>query len=647
LEIPTSSPTSSTSGRSAVLRLLVVVFLLISLLDRTVLFFWSPPAEGSSPIDWPLMILVGIGFDLIAVTWFLLPASLYSLLAPRYLLASRGQRFITRFFFFLCLAVFLFNIVAGWVFWDEFSARYNFIAVDYLVYTKEVIGNIVQSYPLPLILGGLAVATAALYFALRLPLKRRLELPTTAARRGLLPFFLIPLMAWFFVDGSMSRISYDRYHNEIAKDNFYSLFSAFRSNVLDFTENFAHLELDDAYVQLRADLAKDGLEFVSDDLRDLRRHHSNEGPEHLYNVVVIVVESLSADYMEMFGDRSESLTPRLDALAKESLVYSRFLATGSRTVRGLEALSLSVPPTPGRSIIKRKGNEGLDSIAWPFKDRGYDTKFMYGGHGYFDNMNYFFSSNGFDIVDRANLEKSEIRFTTAWGVCDQDIFARALAESDSSVEAGRPFFTMIMTTSNHRPYTYPEVVPIPSGTGRAGAVQYTDFAIGEFIDAAKQRPWFDHTIFAIVGDHCAGSAGKRDLSIAKHHIPLIMYAPGIIEAGVDDQIASQIDFAPTLLGLLNFDYTARFFGHDIALNDEGRAPVGNYQTLGLVVQDELCLLQTKEHTENYQVMADLSLQEKSRNASLLQRTIALYQVAAASFYSGGLSSGREVVATRH
>jgi len=642
----TTPPNESPSGRGSVLRLLVVVYLIISLLDRAVLFVWSPPAEDASLLDLPLMLIVGIGFDVIAATWLVIPATLYSALMPARILQSRPQKLVTRALVFLFLGIFLFNAIAGWVFWEEFAARYNFIAVDYLVYTTEVIDNIVESYPLPLIIAGLAVATSLLYFALRGTLAKRLALPVGASRASLVPLLLIPAIAWFFVDGSLSRVSTDRYRNEITKDSIYSLFAAFRSNVLDFEENFAHMSEGEAFATLRASLVDDGLEFVSDDPRDLRRHRTSLGEEKHYNVMMIVVESLSAQYMTMFRDDDKDLTPRLDALAKESLVYSRFFATGSRTVRGLEALSLSVPPTPGRSIVKRPGNEGLDSLGWPFQDRGYDTRFMYGGHGYFDNMNYFFSSNGFDIVDRADLDESEVTFANAWGVCDGDLFARALKEGDKSTEAGRPFFSLVMTTSNHRPYTYPDVVPIPPGTGRDGAVQYTDFAIGEFIEDAKQHDWFDNTIFVVVGDHCASSAGKRDITVSKHHVPLMLYAPSILEPAVDDRISSQIDFAPTILGLLDFDYTARFFGHDLAGPGTDRAPIGNYQTLGLLEGDELCLLRTKGATENFRVTEDLALEDAAMDKAQLDKTIAFYQAAAASFLSGGLKSGREVEATR-
>jgi len=634
------------NGRGAVLRLVLGVYLAISFLDRVVLFVWSPPAKGASLLDLPAMLVVGVGFDLIAIAWLLLPAVLYALLMPAKLLASRPQKVATRVLFFLVLGLFLFNVVAGWIFWEEFAARYNFIAVDYLVYTTEVTNNIVESYPMPLILGGLLVATSLLYFGLKRQLDRRLALPVSGVYLGLVPFLIVPLIAWFFVDGSLARVSSDRYRNEITQDGIYSLCAAFRSNVLEYEDNFPSLSVNEAFAQARAELAQDGLAFVSDDPRDLRRHRASVAGEKRLNVMLIVVESLSAEYMTMFHADDKDLTPRLDALAKESLVFASTFATGSRTVRGLEALTLSVPPTPGRSIVKRPNNEGLDNIGWQFADRGYDTRFFYGGYGYFDNMNHFFSSNGFEVVDHADLAESEIRFENAWGVCDQDIFDRALKDADESAALETAFFSLVMTTSNHRPYTYPDVVPLGPGLGRDGAVQYTDFAIGEFVESAKAHDWFDDTVFIVVGDHCASSAGKRDITVAKHHIPMLFYSPAHIAPTVDERIASQIDFGPTLLGMLDFGYTSGFFGHDLLGPGEGRALLGNYQTLGLYAGDELCLLRTKKGSAAFSVGPDLGLTDTVEDPVLRERTIAIYQAAAATFESGAMCLDRDVEATR-
>lgn len=226
------------------------------------------------------------------------------------------------------------------------------------------------------------------------------------------------------------------------------------------------------------------------------------------------------------------------------------------------------------------------------RSRGYENKFIYAGYGYFDNMNDFFSHNGFDIVDRSSFDDAEVSFSNAWGVCDEDLYDKSIKEADLSYERGKPFFNFVMTTSNHRPYTYPDgKIDIPSHSGRDGAVKYTDYAIGEFIKKAKSKPWFDNTIFLFVADHNGGSAGKSSLPLRRYKIPLILYAPKLIEPQRVDKLASQIDTMPTLFALLGWSYESLFYGNDIqSLDYKERTFIGNYQKLGLVRDGKLITL---------------------------------------------------------
>ncbi len=226
--------------------------------------------------------------------------------------------------------------------------------------------------------------------------------------------------------------------------------------------------------------------------------------------------------MRYFGN-TEGITPFLDSLAGESLMFTQLYATGTRTVRGLEALSLCVPPTPGQSIVRRPGNEDLFSIGKVFREKGYTTEYIYGGYSYFDNMGYFFSHNGYRVVDRSALKDEEIDYENIWGVADENLFDLTLRELDQKTSSG-PVFAHVMTTSNHRPFTYPAGrIDIPSRTNRSGAVKYTDYAVGRFIREARKHDWFDNTMFVIVADHCASSAGKTELPVSKYHIPMLIY----------------------------------------------------------------------------------------------------------------------------
>src|SRR5699024_4280781 len=117
---------------------------------------------------------------------------------------------------------------------------------------------------------------------------------------------------------------------------------------------------------------------------------------------------------------------RLDSLIQHSLVFNNLYATGNRTVRGLEALTLSLPPSPGESIIKRPDNSNLFSVGKVLKEKGYTVQYIYGGDSYFDNMGTFFSGNGYEIIDSKDIDKKKITYQNVWGVCDEDLYTKAL-----------------------------------------------------------------------------------------------------------------------------------------------------------------------------------------------------------------------------
>jgi phosphoglycerol transferase MdoB-like AlkP superfamily enzyme len=194
-----------------------------------------------------------------------------------------------------------------------------------------------------------------------------------------------------------------------------------------------------------------------------------------------------------------------------------------------------------------------------------------------------------------------------------------------------------MTTSNHRPYTYPDGrIDIPSHTSRRGAVKYTDYAIGKFIREASKKPWFANTVFVIVADHCASSAGKTDLPVDKYHIPLLIYSPGNIAPGTMDRLMSQIDVGPTVLGLLNFSYVSNFYGFDMFQLEPGRerAFVSTYQSLGYIRQGELVILSPQAKAETFQLSPDNDVARAVADDRLTKEAIAWYECASYSFQNG-------------
>ncbi|MGE6992926.1 LTA synthase family protein [Pseudomonas sp. NPDC047961] len=615
------------------LSLLAGLWLGVFLITRSALLFahWQEAASG---LDGLLQIYgLGLIYDLAFLSFAALPLACYLLMCPKRIWASRWHQRGLTLLLALSLYAMLFTALAEWLFWDEFGVRFNFIAVDYLVYSDEVLHNILESYPVYALLGLMALVTLSATAVLKRKIRRALEAPSLPfrARAVTLAGLLVTATASALIIGQdfPRGIGGNVYRRELASNGPFQFFAAFRNNELDYRQFYPTLPQVAVADSLRAEVGEPNARFIGQDPLDIRRVIDNPGQPRKLNVVLITVESLSAKYLGSVGD-TRGLTPNLDQLRQQSLYLNNFYATGTRTDRGLEAITLSVPPTPGRSIVKRIGREsGFASLGQQLRAQGYDSVFLYGGRGYFDNMGAFFSGNGYRVVDQSSADEADIHFKNAWGMADEDLYQLALREADADYAVGKPFLLQMMTTSNHRPYTYPDGrIDIPSGEGREGAVKYTDATIGEFLRNARSKPWFANTLFVIVADHTAGSAGSQDLPVANYHIPLFIYAPSLIEPREVDRVASQIDIAPTLLGLLNLDYVSTFFGRNL-LRDDGqpaRALIGNYQHLGLFDGKDLAILSPRRgmrrHDDALQASRELSA---NSDDPLVRRDIAYYQ----------------------
>ncbi len=619
------------NGRFGLLYWILVVFLLTAFISRTVLLGYSAHEVDLGILSLLKVYLLGLFFDLVAFSYFMIPVVLILTFLPDRFL-KKGVLYII---FFLVFFIILFNGISEYFFWEEFGVRYNFIAVDYLVYTTEVLGNINESYPIPFLVS--AIFVVDIFFIYLLIKTRKLkaiaESKSTARNRWIvgLCLLVLPVFSYFTVNYTWAEKSGNRYNNELSKNGIYSLFAAFFSNELDYETFYAKRANPDNFKELNGLLKSTNSIAKGSSPFDITRQITNTGEEKKYNVIFITVESLSGEFLEYMGSKKGKLTPNLDTLANKSLLFTNFYAVGTRTIWGLEAVALSAPPKPGQSVIKRPNNENMFSMGQIFKQKGYALKFIYGGYGYFDNMNYFFGNNGFSIIDRSDLAKDEVTFTNAWGVCDQDLLNRVLKESDGSYASGKPFLNLVMTTSNHRPFTYPEgMVDIPSGKNREGAVKYCDYAIGEFVRKARQKPWFKNTLIVVMADHCAGSAGQTELPFMDYQIPLIIYNPGLIAPQKIDKLCSQIDVAPTLFGLLNWSYESKFFGKDIVKMEpsEERAFIANYQKLGYIKNDRLTILSPQEKVTYYRIDRFKGTMEVApKDEDLLNEAITYYQSA--------------------
>ena len=627
-------------GRFGGILLLYAVFIGISFISRTVLLLMSLVNVSLNPLSLLWAYGAGLFMDTVAFSYFMIPFVLFLTFISDRFFNSPIYKKISITFYFATFYILLFNGVAEYFFWEEFGVRYNFIAIDYLIYTTEVLGNIRESYPMPILISAILIADIALtYFIVKKKLMVIwLESKSTIKQRMLGGFILliIPILSFILIKNSTVEITKNHYNNELAKNGIHSLFAAFLNNELDYETFYATQNEKENFNQLHSMLKSENSEYLNNETFDITRKITNSGEEKRYNIVFITVESLSAKFLGYKGGED---TPYLNAIADSSMLFTNLYAIGTRTIYGLEAATLGAPPKPGQSVIKRANNENMYSLGQVFKERGYHLKYIYGGYGYFDNMNYFFSHNGYEIVDRNDLAKDEITFANTWGACDQDIFNRTLKECDKSFAMNQPFLNHIMTTSNHRPFTYPEgIIDIPSHTSRAGGVKYCDFAIGEFIKKASLKPWFKNTVFVILADHCAGSAGQTELPFMEYQIPFIIYNTGLLKPQHIDKICSQIDVGPTLLGLMNWTYKSKFFGKDIIkmMPDEERAFISNYQKLGYIKNNRLTILSPQQKVTNYKIDAQSGEMQPVANDHKLQNEAIIYYQSASYLYKNKL-----------
>ena len=516
------------------------------------------------------------------------------LFLPKQRLKIRNSLYFTTLFLYVLLIIF--NAVSEYFFYNEFGVRYNFIAVDYLIYTTEVIGNIMESYPIiPLFTAIFVVTGLATWWIYKKTKDSLLQLPNLVQKLTLLGVFAVLLGISLSFAEKINLKKGNIFQQEIAANGMVKFYEAFSNNTLDFFTFYPTVDQKTAEKNTLLPLGT----------TTLNRTITSDKPELQKNVVLISIESLSAAYMKAYG-YEESVTPFLDQLAQKSLFFTNLYATGNRTVRGLEALTLCIPPTAGESVIKReKENKNKFTTGSVFKSKGYSVKYLYGGYSYFDNMKDFYGGNGYEIVDRDNFTPEEITFANVWGVCDEDMAKKAISEMNKDYKTGKPFFHHWMTVSNHRPFTYPEgKIDIPADSkSRKGGVKYTDYSIMKFFEMAQKQPWFKNTVFVIVADHCSSSAGKTELPMDKYRIPAMIYAPEFVAPQKFSQVTSQIDVMPTVLGLLNFKYQSKFLGQDVfSKNFVPRAYIATYQDLGFIKDNYLTVISPTKNIKQYQLV---------------------------------------------
>ena len=507
---------------------------------------------------WGYVLLQGLRFDLVLLGLLLI---IPGVLLPWLLLSRRtadlGWR-LTQLYLLAMVLVIGFLEFATPSFVEEYDTRPNYLFVEYLRYPKEVLATLWGAYPAQLLAS--AILLPALGFVLW---KRVLRLPTERRPQSRLPV-LGSVLAWVAlcplairstldhraVNPSTVATSADAMVNTLPLPSAYTLAYALYETRLENEGGYHYGELPDAevFAEVRRTAGIPADAEYPKQAPTLHEFVPSRKHERPLNLVIILQESLGAEFVGALG--GPPITPRLDALAEEGLWFSQLYATGTRSVRGIEAVFTGFLPTPARSIVKLpRTQRGVFSLASLLAEQGYHTSFLYGGEAHFDNMARFFTGNGVqEIIDEKNFPEGG--FVGSWGHCDGDLF-RLAHESFSRWHAeGRPFCSLVFTSSNHSPFDFPYdgEFPLheePKATVR-NAVKYADYAMGEFFDQARASEYWDDTVFLVVADHNSRVRGASLVPIQRFHIPGL-FLGGTIEPEKIDSTCSQIDLLPTAL----------------------------------------------------------------------------------------------------
>jgi phosphoglycerol transferase MdoB-like AlkP superfamily enzyme len=612
---------------------LALWYVALGLVLRLVLWvaFGVPAQVAPSALAW--LLPAGIAADAVQSLYLLAPFALFLWLVPDRWYRSRGAAAVVLGGAFLWMVGLTFVAAVQYFFFEEFDSRFNLVSVDYLMYPTEVAGDIWAEYPVVRVLLAAAAASAAAVWLLRGSLLAGRDAPVAfAARtRGFAAFATaLSLAAAFFATDTVAR-SGSRVANQLAANGESSFFHAMRTSEIDYHAYYASADRAANLRLLARQLGRGGGRFVRLEEGRLDRAFPAR-PDGLgkLNVVILASESFGAEFSRLYGSERD-WTPAFDRLAKDSLWFSNVYASGTRTVRGLEAITTSFPPIPSVSIVRRPGNDDIATLGKVLRGHGYHTSFLYGGYGYFDNMNAFYAANGFDVRDRNQVPKP-VRFENIWGVADEDLYDMALGYFDRLAAEKKPFFSIVMNTSNHKPFTFRAGVPgvRPTGGGRESGVRYADYSLGYFVREAAKHPWFDDTLIVIVADHGARVYGRQEIPLKTYEIPMLIHAPKHLEPRRVDTLMTQIDIAPTIMGMLGLPYTAPFFGQDVLHTEESDrvAFFSHNHDVALYRNGELAILGLQKTIKNVRYdRATNTYQDAPPNPELNALAIAYYQTA--------------------
>jgi phosphoglycerol transferase MdoB-like AlkP superfamily enzyme len=484
----------------------------------------------------------------------------------------------------LSLLVILFLELATPQFLIEFDSRPNRLFLEYLVYPDEVMAMLCNGYRGLLLLTVGAIAGLAWLIARHFMGYARAT-NQWRTRTLLLVWPLVLIVLLVMVRSSFQHrpanlatfaFSDDAMVNSLVANSTYSVLTAVHGLTYESQSSsmYGHMPNADIVRRVRAGMGVPLADFTSEQFPTLHRQMASVSREQPLNLVIVLEESLGAGFVKQLG--GIPITPNIDRLADQGIWFDQLYATGTRSVRGIEAVLAGFPPTPALSVVKlSKAQRDFATLASVLARSGYRSDFVYGGESHFDNMRSFFLGNGFsNVVDRRDFAAP--KFVGSWGVSDEDMFDMAHARIKSMHAAGRPFFTLVFSSSNHTPFEFPDGrIELHDAQKQTvhNAVKYADHALGQFLERARTSDYWADTLFLVVADHDTRVYGDELIPVGKFHIPGVILGADVTARRIDS-LVSQIDLAPTLLSLMGIDSEHPFPGRDLTrtLPEFGNSP---------------------------------------------------------------------------
>lgn len=555
---------------SPVARFIVMSVLLLGI-SRAALMAWQWPRVTATD-SWAQVLLQGARNDLMTAGLFAAPMVL---LLPVFAILGRVPLWVRccTGWFAACLLAMLFLELATPQFLIEFDGRPNRLFVEYLQYPREVLAMLWGGYRL-LVVGALAAVAGLGFWALRHFDRCGCATPIWPRRAVFLAWPLVIVLLVVMIRSSfqhrpanLSTFAFcdDAMVNSLVANSTYTVLTAVygMKNESHSSDMYGRMPVTEMIDRVRRGMGVAPADFLSAELPTLRRQVATMRRERPRNLVIVLEESLGAGFVQRLGGKP--IAPHFHRLGDEGIWFQRLYATGTRSVRGIEAVVAGFPPTPAQSTVKlSKSQRDFATLASVLRKSGYRSEFVYGGESHFDNMRGFFLGNGFgSVVDRPHFKQP--KFVGSWGVSDEDLFDMAHQRIAALDAADQPFFLLVFSSSNHTPFEFPEgriaLVDAQKQTVN-NAVAYADFAMGQFVERARRSDYWDETVMMVVADHDTRVYGDDLVPIDKFHIPGVILGADIQPRQIAS-VASQIDLAPTLLSLLGVDSDHPFIGRDL------------------------------------------------------------------------------------